>query len=1235
MSNSGTTYQRCYRPNNEEQQPSTSTSVPLRQVATTVPQPPPQLVPRGMPPRMVPVGSLVVGEKILLPAGIMRLQPSAISDGGTNATWQPQTPPVRMLGSFTPSFVPQPIQPRIYPNDSNAVRRTTTKVVQAIPFVTSTSQQTQQQPQFHIVQQPQQQKMIGTTNQSTWYLTPQQTSGTSTTVSINSTSSATPDSGIQSVPTSPPSPNFQQASVSNADGSFCEEKEDFTDMPLLVPADQEDDPIDIPSVSVPQQQQTPEAATETTSTGEDERVSHESECETSATSQAISITQNMDSDEIVNRLLELDPKKASIIATLIKQKIQPPRKRKSQQQQHDETEVSSTTPATPKPKKMKKRSPSPEEVVVTTSTDQEEPSTSDETILKTEEISPEVKLQSKKRAGRPASKIEKPEKNELSGEELEIQYRLAIQKRMEEAMQKEINLCIEEVSKLTLPKGGIKKNRMTWTKSLSSLKNRVSKSGMKKLANKMKEEDSTTRKNRVLPRRSRNDESPDNGNIEGRFNGEYEEISRSIASSEDIYKYWKSPSLACGCSKGACTSDVQCLNRALRVQCSSECTLTLCANKKFWKEDTSRLCVSSGPKSKRYLRSRISRKAGELLCEYAGEVITSKEAITRFSNSSDSRILAIGANLFIDSTKKGNVGRFVKHSCKPNSRLEVWSINGVYRAGIFTLYDIASNCEITIDKNHLLPLDSTCNCGVSECRKIVRAAKNSIIASAIPNDPPNGRFLSRSRRRTIDNAKRSSGLPNCLFKESSRSPSANIGMKKVFEAISFRVKNIDGSIPYKYLPQYNNLRSFLKTSNPDPVEFNSLVRKWLDVVDDDDIDRALIPIQNKWLNNEVIEKNKKRSRISSISSTTSIQSPTPSLIVGKHSDADLSYLESENPIGSYDPDDAWTNYKANANDNAVRCVCGILDEDGEMVQCDTCHFWLHIDCDSEYNGSDEYNCEFCIKKLSGRPNNDVILKSQPDVRFEDCIYYKALVNRRGIQVRLNETVYVNKQVPEDHKNLLRNLREETTSKKKGKSKNPYEFPIADTSKIRKQEFDRKNTRIFRVERLFVTPGNNRFVFGSFYAWPHETYVDTQRMFSQKEVFPTPLYETLPLDEVIGRCMVIDVETWCKGRPTVPLFKEDDVFLCEYQVAKNQRCFEKVPAKNRYPINTNSYVFNNFSKPKKVVRNFRPYSERTPSSTPSKNQKMVSPKEKDKKSSKIICQQQNNLKNIVDKLSRKK
>uniref|UniRef100_A0A8R1ERI4 BAH domain-containing protein n=1 Tax=Caenorhabditis japonica TaxID=281687 RepID=A0A8R1ERI4_CAEJA len=88
------------------------------------------------------------------------------------------------------------------------------------------------------------------------------------------------------------------------------------------------------------------------------------------------------------------------------------------------------------------------------------------------------------------------------------------------------------------------------------------------------------------------------------------------------------------------------------------------------------------------------------------------------------------------------------------------------------------------------------------------------------------------------------------------------------------------------------------------------------------------------------------------------------------------------------------------------------------------------------------------------------------------------------------------------------------------------------------------------------------------------------------MFATPYYETLPLDEVIGRCLVVDTATWSEGRPKVPKFKEDDVFLCEMQIGKNQRFFEKIPQKNRYPINTQPYVFTKFSQPKKILRNFR-------------------------------------------------
>lgn len=42
---------------------------------------------------------------------------------------------------------------------------------------------------------------------------------------------------------------------------------------------------------------------------------------------------------------------------------------------------------------------------------------------------------------------------------------------------------------------------------------------------------------------------------------------------------WVSPVLSCGCTRGACTSDSECVNRALCVQCPSACAAPLCANK--------------------------------------------------------------------------------------------------------------------------------------------------------------------------------------------------------------------------------------------------------------------------------------------------------------------------------------------------------------------------------------------------------------------------------------------------------------------------------------------------------------------------------------------------------------------------------------------------------------------------------------------------------------------------------
>lgn len=49
-------------------------------------------------------------------------------------------------------------------------------------------------------------------------------------------------------------------------------------------------------------------------------------------------------------------------------------------------------------------------------------------------------------------------------------------------------------------------------------------------------------------------------------------------------------------------------------------------------------------------------------------------------------------------------------------------------------------------------------------------------------------------------------------------------------------------------------------------------------------------------------------------------------------------------------------------------------------------------------------------------------------------------------------------------------------------------------------FERKDLRTFRIERLFRGPSGHLFVFGCYYARPHETFCDPNRMFYKNEVF---------------------------------------------------------------------------------------------------------------------------------------
>lgn len=73
------------------------------------------------------------------------------------------------------------------------------------------------------------------------------------------------------------------------------------------------------------------------------------------------------------------------------------------------------------------------------------------------------------------------------------------------------------------------------------------------------------------------------------------------------------------------------------------------------------------------------------------------------------------------------------------------------------------------------------------------------------------------------------------------------------------------------------------------------------------------------------------------------------------------------------------------------------------------------------------------------------MKPQPEFNFPGCTYYRTLNNSRGLQVRINEAVYVERLINDDYKAILKSMHEECAQapKKRGrKAKNPTNAKVS-------------------------------------------------------------------------------------------------------------------------------------------------------------------------------------------------
>ncbi|MCL7033204.1 hypothetical protein MKW94_004180 [Papaver nudicaule] len=165
----------------------------------------------------------------------------------------------------------------------------------------------------------------------------------------------------------------------------------------------------------------------------------------------------------------------------------------------------------------------------------------------------------------------------------------------------------------------------------------------------------------------------------------------------------------------------ECVCRGQSISCSKSCHCSeACTNRPFRKEKKVKVVRTQfcgwGVEAAEPL------KRGDFVIEYIGEVIN--DALCeqrlwdmRFRGDENFYMCEIRKDFTIDATFKGNVSRFLNHSCDPNCKLEKWQVDGEIRVGVFAAQSINVGEPLTYDYRFVhFGTMVKCQCGSKNCQ---------------------------------------------------------------------------------------------------------------------------------------------------------------------------------------------------------------------------------------------------------------------------------------------------------------------------------------------------------------------------------------------------------------------------------------------------------------------------------------------------------------------------------------
>ncbi|NWV77533.1 ASH1L methyltransferase, partial [Dasyornis broadbenti] len=731
----------------------------------------------------------------------------------------------------------------------------------------------------------------------------------------------------------------------------------------------------------------------------------------------------------------------------------------------------------------------------------------------------------------------------------------------------------------------------------------------------------------------------------------------------------------CNCKKPedesgkGCVED--CLNRMIFAECSpNTCPCgEQCCNQRIQRHEWVQCLERFRAEEKGWgIRTKEPLKAGQFIIEYLGEVVSEQEfrnrMIEQYHNHSDHYCLNLDSGMVIDSYRMGNEARFINHSCNPNCEMQKWSVNGVYRIGLYALKDMPAGTELTYDYNfHSFNVEKQqlCKCGFDKCRGIIGGKSQRMNGLSSKSNQPVSTHRrpgrSKEKRKSKHKLKKRRGhipeepsesvnAPTRLTPQLQMKPMSNRERNFVLKHHVFLVRNWE-----KIRQKQEEVKHV-----SDNIHSSSLYTRWNGICrDDGNIKSDVFMTQFSALQTSrsvrtrrlaAAEENLEVARAARLaqifkeicdsiisykdSSRQALAAPLLNLppkkknadYYEKISDPlDLATIEKQILTGYYKTVEAFdgdmlkvfrnaekyygrksptgrdvcrlrkayynARHEASAqideivgetaseadssetsvcdkdnghekDEDVIRCICGLYKDEGLMIQCEKCMVWQHCDCMGVNSDVEHYLCEQCEPRAV---NREVPMIPRPHYAQPGCVYYICLL-RDDLLLRQGDCVY-----------LMRDSR-----------RTPDGHPVRQSYRLL-SHINRDKLDIFRIEKLWKNEKEERFAFGHHYFRPHETHHSPSRKFYHNELFRVPLYEIIPLEAVVGTCCVLDLYTYCKGRPKG--VKEQDVYICDYRLDKSAHLFYKIH-RNRYPVCTKPYAFDHFPKKLTPKRDFSPH-----------------------------------------------